>query len=170
MKLMELESIIFKSSSESMRRQGKKAFNMGFVTKIKGKKINNMYHIYGEIKNDTKSKELNTYITIDLSKGKLDCIKCTCDDFKEVSVVGHSFMCNHLTATAYSFLSKATKGNDKQVEKDENINYKNTDKNDLGNIIKLVRKVEKESIYYEAQYQIGMKKTKIDSEIGRAHV
>ena len=163
MKLMELESIIFKSSSESMRRQGKKAFNMGFVTKIKGKKINNMYHIYGEIKNDTKSKELNTYITIDLSKGKLDCIKCTCDDFKEVSVVGHSFMCNHLTATAYSFLSKATKGNDKQVEKDENINYKNTDKNDLGNIIKLVRKVEKESIYYEAQYQIGMKKTKIDS-------
>ena len=166
MKLMELKNIILKSSSERMRSHGEKAFNMGFVTKIKGKKINNMYHIYGKVKNETKSKELNTHIIIDLSKAKLDSIKCTCNDFKEVSIVGHSFMCKHLTATAYSFLSIATKGDSEKLEKDEKgkkIGINDISKKDLSNIIKLNRKVSKESIYYEAQYQIGMEKIKIET-------
>ncbi|MEF2111386.1 MULTISPECIES: DEAD/DEAH box helicase [Clostridium] len=163
---MELQSIIFKSSSESMRSQGKKAFNEGLVSKIKGKKINNMYHIYGKVNNDTKSKELNTHITIDLAKMKLDSIKCTCEDFKEVSIVGHLFMCSHLTATAYSFLNIYTKGNSKKSEKDEKsgkIRENDASKKHISNIIKLNRKVAKGSIYYEAQHQIGMEKTKIEA-------
>ena len=67
-----------------MKSQGEKVFNNGLVIRIKGKKINNMYNIYGRVKNDTKSCELNTHIKIDLSKKKLEGIKCTCDDFKEV--------------------------------------------------------------------------------------
>lgn len=166
MRLKELQSILFKSSSDSMKSNGKKIFNNGLVTKIKGKKINNMYHIYGKVNNDTKTFELNTHIKIDLFKKKLESIKCTCDDFKEVSITNHLFMCSHLTATAYSFLSRAIKGNAEETKKDEKlekIRDKDINKSDVGNIIKLVRKVEKGSIYFEAQYKIGMKKTKIES-------
>lgn len=125
-----------------------------------------MYHIYGKVNNDTKTFELNTHIKIDLFKKKLESIKCTCDDFKEVSITNHLFMCSHLTATAYSFLSRAIKGNAEETKKDEKlekIRDKDINKSDVGNIIKLVRKVEKGSIYFEAQYKIGMKKTKIES-------
>nr|WP_246578113.1 DEAD/DEAH box helicase [Clostridium frigoris] len=149
-----------------MRRQGNKAFNNGLVTKTKGKKINNMYNIYGKVKNDTKSKELNTHIKIDLSKKKLDRVKCTCDDFKDVSILGHSFMCSHLAATAYSFLRLAVKDNSEKSYKEkkvEKLGSNDTGKKDLGSIIKLNRKVTKESIYYEAQQQIGMEKIKIET-------
>ena len=117
MKLKELENIVFKSSSILMRSEGEKAFNSGLVTKIKGKKIDNIYHIYGCVRNTTKSSELNTHIKIDLLKKKLDGVKCTCEDFKESSTTGYLFMCSHLTATAYSFFSRATTNNS---EKNQN--------------------------------------------------
>ena len=70
-KLKELENIVFKSSSILMRSEGEKAFNSGLVTRIKGKKIDNIYHIYGCVKNTTVSSELNTHIEIDLVKKKI---------------------------------------------------------------------------------------------------
>ena len=45
MKLKELEYIVFKPSSELMRKKGESSVNEGLVTKIKGKKIDNVYHI-----------------------------------------------------------------------------------------------------------------------------
>lgn len=44
--------MVFMSSSELMRSLGEKAFNSGLVIKIKGRKINKMYHIYGLVNND----------------------------------------------------------------------------------------------------------------------
>ena len=167
MKLKELENIVFKSSSELMRNEGEKAFNSGLVTKIKGKKIDDIYHIYGCIRNKTQWSELNTHIKIDLSKKKLDGVKCTCDDFKEASNVGYLFMCSHLTATAYSFFSIAGKNNSEKNEKSaENEKLKklkenNANKQVKNSIIKLVRKVSKGPTYYEAQHEIGKEKTKI---------
>lgn len=162
MKLKELENIVFKSSSDLMRSEGEKAFNRGLVTKIKGKRIDNAYNIYGSVTNEAKSSELNTYIKIDLLKKKLDSVRCTCEDFKESSTTGYLFMCSHLTATAYKFFNVTTKKNaqgDKKVEKHEE---DNSNKQAQNGIIKLVRKVSKEPTYYEAQHAISNVKTSIE--------
>ncbi|MGH4123586.1 MAG: DEAD/DEAH box helicase [Clostridium sp.] len=182
MKLTELENIVFKSSSILMRREGEKAFNSGLVTRIKGKKIDNIYHIYGCVKNFNKNSELNTHIKIDILKKKLDGVKCTCEDFKESSTTGYLFMCSHLTATAYSFFNRAKKNNSeesKQTEKNEKPQenqkkekYKEINPNNQGTIstnrtnssIKLVRRVSKDPTYYEVQYEIGKEKTVIEPE------
>jgi len=179
LKLKELQSIVLKSSSENMKSHGKKAFRDGLVTKIKGKKISNIYHIYGSVANNNKSSEVNTHISIDLSKKKLDGIKCTCDDFKEASCMGHLFMCSHLTATAYGFFSLTVKNNDnKNMQKNENtyeakkkekITENNLDKQDVtkqptNSIVKVTRIVIKGPTYYEAQYGVGKEKLKINPE------
>ncbi|MCB2294684.1 SNF2 helicase associated domain-containing protein [Clostridium algoriphilum] len=161
MKLKELQSILFKSSSSRMRIEGEKAFNSGLVIKIKTKKIEDLYHIYGCVTNSTKSSELNTYIKIDIKKKKLDSIKCTCEDFKELSTSGYLFMCSHLTATAYNFFSLASKNNDNKNEKTHKIKENSLNKQGTNNIIKLVRIVSKIPTYYEAQYAIGKEKIKI---------
>ncbi|MBW9145375.1 SNF2 helicase associated domain-containing protein [Clostridium sp. CM027] len=162
MKLKELENIVFKSSSELMRSEGENAFNSGLVIKIKGKKIENIYHIYGRVKSDTQWSELNTHIKIDLLKKKLDGIKCTCEDFKTASNVGYLFMCSHLTATAYSFFSITAKKKCEKNEKTEKLKEDNSNNQGSESIIKLVRKVSKGPTYYEAQYAIGKEKIKIE--------
>jgi SNF2 family DNA or RNA helicase len=158
LKLKELESIVFKSSSNLMRSEGEKAFNYGLVTKIKGKKIENIYHIYGSVSNEAKTSELNTYIKIDLLKKKLDDVRCTCENFKEISALGNLFMCSHLTATAYRFFSFATKNNTSTSEKPK----ERTSNKQSTSSIKLVRKVSKEPTYYESQHTISNIKTKIE--------
>lgn len=50
MKLEELKSILFKSASSTMKREGEVKFNNGLVTYFKGKKIDNIYHIMEELR------------------------------------------------------------------------------------------------------------------------
>jgi len=172
LKLKELENIIFKSSSILMRSEGEKAFNSGLVTKIKGTKIDNIYHIYGCVRNCTKTGELSTYIKINLLKKKLECVKCSCEDFKESSNTGYLFMCSHITATAYSFFSRTASNNSakkqklqvniEQNEKLGNPKERNLNSKDRDDFIKLVRKISKGPIYYEAQHAISNDKIKIE--------
>lgn len=168
MKLKELENIVFKSSSILMRSEGEKAFNSGLVAKIKGRKIENKYHIYGCVRNCTNTDELNTHIKIDLLKKKLEGVRCTCEDFKESSTTGYLFMCSHLTATAYRFFSRATINNSEKnmVNPKTEVNQKleKLKENNQGtnSFIRLVRKVSKGPTYYEAQHTVGMEKTKIE--------
>ena len=168
MNLKELENIVFKSSSNIMRSDGRKSFNNGLVFKIKGKKIDNMYHIYGLVRNSNKSNDLSTHIKIDLLKKKLDGLSCSCGDFKDASRAGYLFMCSHLTATAYSFFYRTTKNNGEvgrksvQGSKMQNLKDGNLNKQEISSIIKLARKVSKAPTYYEVQYGVGMKKTKIN--------
>jgi SNF2 family DNA or RNA helicase len=167
LKLKELKDIVLKSSSDLMKSEGEKAFNSGRVTKIKGKKIDNIYHIYGCVMSETKSSEVNTHIKIDLSKKKLDGVKCTCEDFKELSTTGYLFMCSHLTATAYRFFSLAAKNNTEESEKSQE---NNSNKQSIGSTnrtnsnIKLVRKVSKAPTYYEVLYGIGKERRKLEPE------
>lgn len=163
LELKELEYIVFKPASNLMRKEGQRAFKEGLIHNIIGKKIGNMYHIYGHVNNEMKSQEFTTHIKIDLLNKKLEGIECTCDDFKELSADGYLFMCSHLTGTAYKFFSLASKNNAKETERPEkanedNINnYTNQKQN---NVIKLTRIVSKESTYYEVQQGIGNKKIK----------
>ena len=122
MNLEQLKNIVFKLSSNIMRSEGEKIYNSGLVFKINGKKINDIYHIYGNVRNSTKSNELSTHIKIDLLKKKLDGLDCTCDDFKDAAKAGHLFMCSHLTATAYRFFERTKKDNAQvNVKSAENI-------------------------------------------------
>ncbi|MBU3143998.1 DEAD/DEAH box helicase [Clostridium sp. CF012] len=177
MKLKELENIVFKSSSILMRNEGEKAFNSGLVSKIKGKKIDNIYNIYGCVRNSTKTGELNTHIRIDLLKKKLEGVRCTCEDFKESSTTGYLFMCSHLTATAYSFFGRAATSNseknqnngvNQKIEKNQKLELNQEaekhkeDNKGTNSFIRLVRKVSKGPTYYEAQHTIGKEKTRIE--------
>ena len=170
MNLKELENIVFKSSSNIMRSEGQKSFNNGLVFKIKGKKISDIYHIYGNVRNSTKSNEFSTHIKIDLVNRKLGGLDCTCEEFKNASSAGYLFMCSHLTATAYRFFERATKDSAKvnvkptenaktQMPKDNNLN-----KQGAREIIRLARKATKDPTYYEAQNVVGADKTKIDPQ------
>ncbi|WP_435790706.1 DEAD/DEAH box helicase [Clostridium sp.] len=162
MKINELENIVFKSSSDNMRSKGHKIFNNGLVTKINGKKIDNIYHIYGLVSNETKSGELNTHIAIDLLKRKLEGVKCTCEDFKGRPSTDYLFMCSHLTATAYRFFSLTAKKTVKESKKTEIIQNNSSNKKSTNNIVKLIRKVSKGPTYYDAQNSIDNEKTKIE--------
>lgn len=149
LKLNELKEVVFKSASHAMKKEGEEAFNKGLVGYFKGKKIENIYHIYGRVKDKNKLKEFNTHIKINLQKKKLDGVKCSCDEFKEFASNGYTLMCSHITATSYKFFSLLSKGNDGTKEDSEN---SITEKYRIwGNTetTRLIRKTEKEAEYYE---------------------
>lgn len=144
MKLNELKAIVLKSASNAMKKEGKEAFNKGLVTYFKSKKIENIYHIYGKVKDKSKIKEFNTHIKINFQKKKLDGAKCSCDEFNEFASNGYTLMCSHITATSYKLFSLLSKGKDETREDSEK--YKIWGNSET---TRLIRKTEKESEYYE---------------------
>ena len=153
---------MLKSSSDLMRKEGERVFKEGLITNIKGKKLGDIYHIYGCVNNEQKSIEFNTHIKIDLLKKKLLGVKCTCDDFKELSTNGYLFMCSHLTGTAYKFFALSSKNTSKGTGTQEKEEEDNHNKQEVNKTIKLARKVLENNIYYEGQIGIGGEKLKIN--------
>lgn len=45
-----------------MKREGEVKFNNGLVTYFKGKKIDNIYHIYGRVTDKNRINEFSTHI------------------------------------------------------------------------------------------------------------
>jgi hypothetical protein len=62
---------------------GEEVLENGLVSNIKGKKIENIYHIYGDILNHIDEVEFKTHIKINLLSKKVEGVRCTCDNFKE---------------------------------------------------------------------------------------
>lgn len=153
MRLDELKSIVLKSASEVMKKEGEEAFNKGLVTYFKGKNIDNIYHIYGRVKDESKHKskhkEFNTHIKINLQKKKLEGVECSCDEFKEFASCGYTLMCSHITATAYKLFSLLSKGRSETSTKSEAMAEEDKTPESTG-IERLIRKEEKDSVYYEA--------------------
>ncbi|MGH4120279.1 DEAD/DEAH box helicase [Clostridium sp.] len=162
MKIKELECIVFKSSSDRMRSEGQKAVNNGLVTKINGKKIDNIYHVYGLVSSETKSSEFNTHIKINLLKKRLEGVNCTCEDFKARPSADYLFMCSHLTATAYRFFNLTAQNTAMEGRKLEVIKDNDSNKHGTNNIVKLIRKVSKGPTYYEGHYAADNEKARID--------
>jgi SNF2 family DNA or RNA helicase len=157
--LKELQEIVFKSASGFMKKEGEKAFKEGLVSSIKGKKIENIYHVYGTVKDKAGSKEFSTHMKINLSSKKVEGIKCTCDDFKELSTSGYSFMCSHLTAAAYRFFNSISKSNVNKGEDEKNLEE---DRPEISVTPRLVRKASKEATYYEGQ--VGSDKIRLQPD------
>jgi SNF2 family DNA or RNA helicase len=163
-KFEELEYIILKSASNFAKKQGEKAFKDGLVTITQGKKIDNIYHIYGSIKDGINQQEYKTHMKINLKDKKLSGIRCTCDDFSELSANGSSFMCSHLTATAYGFLKKMTPSNIKKKEYTEDNGLQNSYKKEEDAVARLARKTLNNEVFFEVRTGMGSKKQRIEQE------
>jgi SNF2 family DNA or RNA helicase len=168
--IKELEYIVFRPASSMMKEAGQKALNEGLVSKIEGKKIGSTYHIYGRVNNKTKSEEFSTHIKINLLNKTLENVKCTCDDFNELSFSGNLFMCSHLTATAYRFFCIIQKNKAKENEEQKENNNNNFKKQDRDTPVRLVRKATKDSTYYEVYPGAYSEKLKLKPEDLRAFI
>lgn len=152
MNLEELEKIIFCSSSIVIRKYGKELFLNGAVSNIKGRKIDNIYHIYGDVINSTNFTHYKTHIKIDLSNQKLIGTNCSCDDFAENSIHGYNFMCPHLSATTYKFLDSIyKKSNMKKVSVTKN------KKTHLNIDIKIISILNKDILNFKAEFKLEEK-------------
>ncbi|MCS4455906.1 hypothetical protein JTT01_04490 [Clostridium botulinum] len=72
MNLKELVEIALIKCSKLVRMEGKKIYKSGLVFDIKSKKIDNVYNIYGKVKNENKSNDYYTHIRINMPKGILE--------------------------------------------------------------------------------------------------
>jgi SNF2 family DNA or RNA helicase len=170
LKLNELEAIVFKSASRIMKKEGEEAFIKGLVTYLKGKKIDSIYHVYGRVRDESKLKELNTHIRINLEKKKLQGIECTCEEFKEFASSGYFFMCSHLTATAYRFFSKITKDAPEAGETAKGKSSEAAKIVEISGIPRLIRKAERDMVHYEVQASSGGEKLILEPDELRSYL
>lgn len=155
MNLEKLEQIIFKPSSSFMRKKGEEIFRNGLVSNIRGKKIDNIYHVYGDIKEI--NKEIKTHMKINMHNNTLVGVSCSCDNFREISINKSMFMCEHLNAAAYKFLDSLYR---KKFRGNEKLNKLSSDPKEeikLSFDIKIECKKRIEEDNYELEFRIGIK-------------
>ncbi|OPX47230.1 DEAD/DEAH box helicase [Clostridium thermobutyricum] len=179
---MNLESIkdnTLKISSSFARTQGEKLSKESFVTELKGKSINNVYHIYGRVLNNNKSKTYSTHIKIDMKTNKIIDTKCTCEIFEESIKHINNYVCQHIVATTYTFYNKARKNiKSKSVSKKENktvnknvIIKKYKEKKELENKRYLnldlrIKCIKNDNIpSFQCEFRIGPEKTNLITDI-----
>lgn len=127
-----LEDSILKPCSILTKGKGRELFINNSVKSIQGKKVEAIYHIYGQI--DDNSKSISTHIKYNLKSEKVCGIKCTCSKHKEYLEQGYTYYCEHIAATAFKFLASlkvkaknTTQNNENiKVEKDKEILYIDT--------------------------------------------
>ena len=110
-----LEENILKGCAGLNKKRGKELFNNKSIKSIQGKRVNNIYHIYGKVNHE--NKEFSTHIKYDLKKEKLSGFKCTCVKYKEYMEQGYPYYCEHIAATSLKFLdSLKNRIQDKKME------------------------------------------------------
>ncbi|WP_125153476.1 DEAD/DEAH box helicase [Clostridium rectalis] len=154
MNLSELEELFFNTSSVLMRARGEKILKKGLVSNIKGKKIDKIYHVYGDVLDNVNYEKYKTHIKIDIFSKEISSVSCNCNTFKELSMSKKLFMCEHLTATSYKFLGLLL-----HKKRSENTKiYKKTAEKSLVNLdVKITCKAWKSKINYELEFWIGIK-------------
>lgn len=139
MNLKALEEMIFKHSSSLMKKHGEEIFRKNFVSNLKGKRIENMYHVYGDVKDLNLTHRV--HIKLDIQGNTLEGASCNCEEYREISRYKKIFMCKHINAVSYKFLDSLYKkkhgensyvqGHEKDaIELDVKIEYKKWEKDD----------------------------------------
>ena len=105
--IRDLIEYILNSSSSLNLEKGKKIFNKNIIKDVKGKKIENIYHIYATIKDNEKL--YNTHIKFNINERRILENRCSCEEFKENYKYKKNFLCEHLVATTYKFRELAEK-------------------------------------------------------------
>ncbi|GAB6168422.1 hypothetical protein JCM1393_08820 [Clostridium carnis] len=180
MNLREVAYKVINESSSFRRKEGEKLFREGNVFNLKSKRIEDIYHIYGNVADKSGKSNFNSHIKIDVKNGNLIGVRCTCDEFENNSKYIKNYICKHIVATSYKFyyLAKARikKNNiienkeliDKEVK--ECVETKEAVKEEKALKINEKRKVLNLDIklkyidylgneYYECEFRVGEKVT-----------
>lgn len=154
MNITELREIILSSAYKSARDSGIKIYKNNFVSNIKGKKIDSIYHIYGNVKNgDTDT--YRTHIKVDLVRKNVISASCSCEESIDNYRITKSYICKHCVATVYKFLYLASKKTCNESKKELN-----THKDKLKLDIKIKTIKNKNNIeFYDIEFKIGISNT-----------
>lgn len=138
---MNLETVrdnLLRISSSFTKTQGEKLSKESFIKDLAGKSINGVYHIYGKVLSDNKSKTYSTHIKIDMKTDRIIDTKCTCETFEENRRQIRNYVCKHIVGTTYTFYNAAIKQvkNKKTNTKEEKLENKNTNTNIKENKVK----------------------------------
>lgn len=92
---------VMKFSSSFSREGGTSILKAKGVKDLKGKKIENIYHIYGKV--NSENKDFNTHIKVDMKTNKVLDTKCSCHTFIENRRHIRNYVCKHIIATNLAF-------------------------------------------------------------------
>ena len=115
-----LEESILKKCSTLTKKRGEEIFLNQYIKNIKGKKVDDIYHIYGKLTHE--NRDINTHIKYDLKREMISEFKCTCNKYKEYLEQGYPYYCEHIAATSFKFLNSLKS---KLKERDIRENKKN---------------------------------------------
>lgn len=132
-----LEENILKSCSVLTKKKGKELFNNKSIKNIQGKRVDDIYHIYGKVNHE--NKDFSTHIKYDLKKEKLYGFKCTCIKYKDYMEQGYPYYCEHIAATSFKFLNSL-----KSRIQDRKMEEKKEKKNEVKAILNIESK-----LYYQ---------------------
>lgn len=171
MNLKDLVDKVLYAGSNFTRKEGELIFNNGLAYNIKSKKIESIYHIYGNVKNENGTGDFSSHIKIDIARNKLVGSKCSCIESVESLKLTNNYVCKHNIATIYMFYDMAkkrivktnTKSTGAQSIGSNIINSLKENRNEqpLSLDIKLKYVKEAPINYYEAEFRIGKKSTNL---------
>ncbi|NGU67461.1 SNF2-related protein [Clostridium perfringens] len=160
---MFMKNLVRRTSSFT-REQGKKLIKEAYVKDVRGKNIDGIYHIYGNVLNDDKNWDYNTHIKINMKNSDIIGTNCSCETFKENSKHIKNYVCKHISATNDVFYSlvrkkvqknKLKSNNKTQLVKEKNQKHKGEEKRFLSLDINIKHMVKEGITLFNCEFRIG---------------
>ena len=155
---------LVRRTSSFTREQGKKLIQEAYVKDVKGKSIDGIYHIYGNVLNDDKNWDYNTHIKINMKNSDIIGTNCSCETFKENSKHIKNYVCKHISATNDVFYSlvrkkvqknKLKSNNKTQLVKEKNDEHKGQEKRFLSLDINIKHMIKEGITLFNCEFRIG---------------
>nr|WP_242366690.1 DEAD/DEAH box helicase [Clostridium perfringens] len=155
---------LVRRTSSFTREQGKKLIKEAYVKDVRGKSIDGIYHIYGNVLNDDKNWDYNTHIKINMKNSDIIGTNCSCETFKENSKHIKNYVCKHISATNDVFYSlvrkkvqknKLKSNNKTQLVKEKNEEHKGQEKRFLSLDINIKHMVKEGITLFNCEFRIG---------------
>lgn len=166
MNLKELVEKILYSGSNWTRKEGEVIFYKDLVTNVSSKKIDFIYHIYGNVEDEKGMTNYNSHVKVDIKKEKLIGCKCTCAEYKESCKYNNIYVCKHIMGVTYKFYDLAQKRIIKKtgiVKNEENLILDKFKDNKNSRILKLDIKLKyinnENTKYYKVEFRVGENNT-----------
>lgn len=155
---------LVRRTSSFTREQGKKLIKEAYVKDVRGKSIDGIYHIYGNVLNDDKNWDYNTHIKINMKNSDIIGTNCSCETFKENSKHIKNYVCKHISATNDVFYSlvrkkvqknKLKSNNKTQLVKEKNQKHRGEEKRFLSLDINIKHMVKEGITLFNCEFRIG---------------
>lgn len=155
---------LVRRTSSFTREQGKKLIKEAYVKDVRGKNIDGIYHIYGNVLNDDKNWDYNTHIKINMKNSDIIGTNCSCETFKENSKHIKNYVCKHISATNDVFYSlvrkkvqknKLKSNNKTQLVKEKNDEHRGEEKRFLSLDINIKHMVKEGITLFNCEFRIG---------------